>query len=133
MPESETGVMEVRITGVLTLEAFYALRPQIFQATRHAPAIVARIDTAVDILFEAPQIDISAYRKHAPPQAVVVDRGQYLLWLKVAENLRAIGVRRAIFPTEHLAEAIQWAEMVARDRLAQARTEDVGSGPAPLC
>lgn len=132
IPESESGVLEVKITGLLTLEAFYKLRPQIFVATKNAPAIVARIDTSVSVLFEAPSIDISVYRKHAPPQAVVVEKSQFLLWLQVAENLRAIGVRRAIFPSEDWQLAVQWAETVARERLQQSKDERISSGPAPL-
>jgi hypothetical protein len=129
---SKVGVLEVRITGVLTIQAFNDLRSQIFRATRDAPAIVARLDTSLDLLFSPPEIDITVYRPHAPSQAVVVGKSQYLLWLQMAENLRAIGVRRAVFPPEDLSMAIQWAEKVAQERLRQSRTDSVGSGPAPL-
>lgn len=129
---SKAGVVEVRITGPLTLQAFNDLRPQVFRATKDATAVVIRLDTALGVMFDPPSIDTSVYRPHAPPQAVVVEEGQYLLWLEMAERLRAIGVKRAIFPGQHLDLALQWAEMAAQHGSELPKSDSVGSGPAPL-
>lgn len=131
MKTSAYGVLEIRNTGVLTLEAFYVLRPLAIMATMDAPAVVVRLDTAVDVLFQPPSVDRSVYPPATPPQAVVVNESQYLVWVRHAYNLERMGVRRAIFTSRHLACALQWAE----DRAHEAwvlRQDWANSGPAPL-
>lgn len=131
-PGSKAGVIEVRITGPFTLEAFHALRQMVIDATRGAPAIIVRLDTAVDVLFEPPAFSAQPYRAGAPPQAVVVHASQYMLWLRHADNLRKIGVRRAVFTVARLAAAKQWAELAALHRPGVITDDPETSGPAPL-
>lgn len=135
LASSNAGVIEVRNTGLFTQEVFYKLRPLVFAATQDAPAIVVRLDTAVDFHIEPPQSDASEYPQGCPDQAVIVSDEQFSVWLRHAHNLAQFGVRRAIFTAAHLDLALEWAEASARLRLgrqAPSRDDPVTSGPAPL-
>ena len=111
------GVVEVRNTGTFTQAAFDYFRPRVIHATRHAPAVVVRFDTAADIVLSPPQIQSGVYDLDFPDQAIVCTEWQYPLWLGHALRLRKIGVRRSVFSAEQLVVALEWAELAAAMRL----------------
>lgn len=132
---SRNGVIEVRNTGTFTQAAFDHLRPRVVEATKNAPAMVVRLDTAADIVVTPPMIDSWVYLLDLPDQAVVCTDWQYPLWLRHALRLRALGVRRSVFSVEQLAVALEWAELAAASRLrrmGQVLDGLQASGPAPL-
>jgi hypothetical protein len=122
LKNSRYGVMEVSVWGPLLKEAFNHFRPDVLEATKDAPAVVVRLDTALDVMVEPPQVSEQIYRlADPPPQAVVTHAKQYELWAMHARNLAHIGISRAVFISSQLELAYRWSESQAMLKLAQRR------------
>ncbi len=132
-PGTKAGVLEVINTGPLSTEIYCQFRPFVLRAIKDAPAIVARLDRAIDALVGPPPVDEGIYSAtNSPPQAVVVREASFELWVKHAQSLASLGVRRSVFLPQQANYAYQWAELYASlsDRL---REQDcLPTSPAPL-
>ncbi|MCB2030717.1 MAG: hypothetical protein R3E92_00570 [Burkholderiaceae bacterium] len=120
LKSSRHGVMEVSVWGPLLQDAFNHFRPEVLEATKDAPAVVVRLDTALDVMIEPPQVSEQIYRLvDPPPQAVVTHEKQYELWAVHARNLAHIGISRAVFISSQLELAYRWSESQAMLTLAR--------------
>ncbi len=120
---SKYGVMEVSVWGPLLQEAFNHFRPDVLEATKDAPAVVVRLDTALDVMVQPPEVSEQIYRLiDPPPQAVVIHSKQYELWAVHARNLAHIGISRAVFTSSQLELAYRWSESQAMLTMSQRQT-----------
>lgn len=131
-PGSKAGVVEVRISGPFTRQAFDDLRPQVLRITMQHPATVVRLDTATDLVFSPPDIGADHYPPGLPPQAVIVSDASYDLWAEHTQLLATVGVTRSVFLPSQAHYAYEWAEMYAMLRTTRPARDFSPTDPTPL-
>lgn len=127
---STAGVYEVQMGGVITTGAIEHLRPLMLQAVRHVPALVVRMEVAVNAVYAYPPITPELFPADGPLEVLVVRPSHYDAWRARARDLASTGMQRYVFLEDQYPAACFFADLLARRRLAQPESED--SGPAPL-
>lgn len=133
-PGSRFGVLEVVNLGPLSMEIYCHFRPIVLEAICGAPAVVARLDRAIDVLVEPPPVNPGVYNATgSPPQAVVVREASHDLWAMHARAMARHGFIRAVFLPHEAQAAYRFAEVAAGHAGRGSRRLDYAdSGPAPL-
>lgn len=104
------GVVEANYTGLMTPQAFSDLRGMALRHSQDATAFVVRLDKALILMGDSPQVDSDSY-KDAAPGALIVrhDPDEYARWTAYARDCARIGVVRTVWTDRYAELAYRWA------------------------
>lgn len=105
--------MEVVGTGVICPQSFVYLHHQMQSVLDGVPAYVLKIDEAVFLIDEPPNVCNEICTPGAPGSAWIVPSGQLKRWIAYADKLTERGFVRAVFTPSNAALAYRFADFHA--------------------
>ena len=122
MPMSTFGVVEAAHFGAIGYAELKALRDVAGSELRTAGAVVVRLEGALLLCDEAPEIGAHTYGEDPPAGCITCTPQQYEWVIAYSRNLAKIGVARVVFRVDQQESAFRLAEHLARERTLQLRS-----------
>lgn len=104
------GVMRADFYGPLCEVAYEELKTAIAPMARSELSVVLRMDKALLLMTDPPQVTPGLHGATPPCIALVVDEEHLDFWGCYSKRLSSAGVISAVFVSQHLELAMQWAQ-----------------------
>lgn len=122
VPNSTHGVVEAAHFGAIGYAELKALRDVAGSTLRNAGALVVRLEGALLLCKDAPEISAHTYGEDPPAGCITCSPEQYEWVLAYSRRLAKIGVGRVVFRADQQESAFRLAEHLARERIQRLRS-----------